>query len=82
MSMVEGCLIVVCASSVEVTKPSARTAASSPSSRCTTWRVYRTSAATSEATNISLSPRPSTTGLPLRAATIRSGWRASRTTIP
>ena len=82
MSMVEGSLMVVRASRVEVTKPSARTAATSPSSRCTTWRVYRTNAATSEATNISLSPRPSTTGLPLRAATMTSGWRASRTTMP
>ena len=36
----------------------------------------------SEATNISLSPRPSTTGLPLRAATIRSGCLLSSTTMP
>ena len=42
--------------------------------RCCVWR---TSAAASEATNISRSPMPSTTGLPLRATTMESGRWAS-----
>ena len=47
---------------VYVRKSSALRVAISPSSRVTTWRVWRTSAATSEATNISFSPMPRTTG--------------------
>ena len=57
-----------------VSKPSARTTAISPSSRCTTLlRVPHERRRGPRRTNISLSPMPSTTGLPLRATTMDVG---------
>ena len=65
-----------------VLKPAAVTVAISPSSSIATVVVWRTIAARSEATYISLSPTPTTSGLPLRAATMRSGKSACRTARP
>lgn len=67
---------------VYVRKSSAFSVAISPSSRVTTWRVWEISAATSEATNISFSPMPRTTGEPLRATTMRSLKSACMTAMP
>ena len=50
-----------------------RTSATSPSSRKMKRRVTGSSAATSDATKFSSSPRPMTTGQPSRASTSRSG---------
>ncbi len=65
-----------------VVKPAAVTVAISPSSSIATVVVWRTIAARSEATYISLSPTPTTSGLPLRATTMRSGKSACRTARP
>ena len=75
-------LVVGVRSSRYVVKPVAVTVASSPSSRWATVVVWRTSAARSEATCISLSPTPMISGLPLRATTIRSGKSACITAMP
>src|SRR3972149_4419921 len=56
--------------------PAGGTIAVSPSSRKTTSRVWGRRAGMSEATNCSPSPRPSTSGGPMRAAT--SVWGSSR----
>ena len=65
-----------------VLNPAAVTVAISPSSSIATVVVWRTIAARSEATYISLSPTPTTSGLPLRAATMRSGKSACSTASP
>ncbi|CAM5571486.1 hypothetical protein SBADM41S_00122 [Streptomyces badius] len=81
-STVVGVAVVVEPSVVYVRKSSALSVAISPSSSVTTWRVWATRAATSEATNISFSPMPRTTGEPLRATTMRSLKSACSTAMP
>ncbi|KAG1375282.1 hypothetical protein G6F60_015455 [Rhizopus arrhizus] len=53
--------------------PSRRISAVSPSSRKITLRVAEITAETSEATKFSPSPRPISSGQPMRAQTKRSG---------
>ena len=81
MSTVTGVFWVCSRSWVTVRKPLAVTVAISPSSRCTTWLVCRTRAETSLAMYISRSPTPITSGEPLRATTIWSGFSASSTAM-
>ncbi len=62
------------ASSASNTRTDSRViSAVSPSSRKTTRRVACTIAETSEATKFSPSPRPTSSGQPMRATTIRCG---------
>lgn len=81
-STVVGSAVVRVPSVVYVRKSSALRVAISPSSSVTICRVWVTRAAMSEATNISFSPMPRTTGEPLRATTMRSGKSACITAMP
>ena len=75
-----GCLSTAVPSKRRKVGPLPLTTTISPSSRKTTSLVWERIAGMSEATKYSPSPTPTTSGGPLRAATITSGSSAEITT--